>query len=207
MLHCAQNHYDMKDIIQQLDASIKEYELLNHPFYQAWNDGTLPAQSLELYAWEYRRFIGKIAEGWDACGFPQIAEVERSHYDMWVDFAKSIRPEAISTEVGEISTLVSVCDDANHSEAAALGSLYAFECQQPYTATSKLKGLRDHYKSLGADETYFEVHVDDFDEPAMLRERIEALPEAGQAVALEACRSTSKALWDALTGIHEFQLN
>ncbi len=197
----------METIIDRLDSSIADRNLLNHPFYQAWNDGTLPTDSLTLYAWEYRRFIGKIADGWDACGFNDIAEVERSHYDMWVDFARSLQSEAVTTEISEVTALVQTCDQANSSEAAALGALYAFECQQPYTASSKLAGLRKHYSSLEADETYFKVHVDDFDEPALIRQRILALSEGEQEIALEACRNTATALWDALTGIQACQLN
>lgn len=197
----------MQNIIDRLDSAIEEKNLLNHPFYQAWNEGTLPTDSLKLYAWEYRRFIGKIADGWDACGFENIARVERSHYDMWVDFAKSLQETEETTEISEVTALVDTCTEANTSAAAALGALYAFECQQPYTATSKLKGLRDHYTALEADETYFKVHVDDFDEPEMLRQRILALPENEQLEAYEACRKTADALWNALTGIHDYQLN
>ena len=197
----------MSNIIQQMDEAVSKYALLDHPFYQAWNEGTLPVPSLQLYAWEYRRFISKIAEGWDACGFTDIANVEREHYDLWVDFAKSVHTEQITKEVSEVSQLVDVCEQSNASAAGAIGSLYAFETQQPYTAQSKLKGLKDHYSAVEADETYFEVHLDDFDEPEMLRKRILDMSEEDQAQALATCTETAKGLWDALTGIHQMQMN
>ena len=86
---------------------------------------------------------------------------------------------------------------------SALGALYAFESQQPYTAQSKLAGLREHYQQLPEPcGEYFRLHADDFDEPALLAAQIEALPAEGQSRAVAACERMSAALHDALSGLH-----
>jgi pyrroloquinoline-quinone synthase len=85
--------------------------------------------------------------------------------------------------------------------AAALGALYAFEAQQPGTASSKLQGLRDHYSHWHADETYFNIHQSDFEEPALLEEKINFLSPEETLVATEACKETCQLLWNALSGI------
>ncbi len=42
-----------QEFVQQLDARIAKYDLLCHPFYQAWAAGTLSREDLREYAREY----------------------------------------------------------------------------------------------------------------------------------------------------------
>lgn len=194
----------------KLEAIIADKNLLNHPFYEAWSAGTLPAEKLSIYAREYGGFIGTVAEGWEACGDTEIAKEEVEHYDLWKDFAKSIGVNSIDPQISEVKELISSCQRHYKDPVTALGALYAFEVQQPHTSVSKLKGLRDHYKAVAADETYFEVHVDDFDEPALLLKKMNDLNENDQALAQAACEDVSKKLWDALTGVmgdHDCSVN
>ena len=44
------------DFLTRLDATIAEYNVLNHPFYQAWNAGTLTNANLQEYAKQYYQF-------------------------------------------------------------------------------------------------------------------------------------------------------
>ncbi|HEU0072617.1 MAG TPA: iron-containing redox enzyme family protein, partial [Dehalococcoidia bacterium] len=46
----------MTDFAETLDEIIEERSLLKHPFYQAWNAGTLPLDSLREYAKQYFHF-------------------------------------------------------------------------------------------------------------------------------------------------------
>jgi pyrroloquinoline-quinone synthase len=182
---------------------LDQYHLLKHPFYQAWSDGTLAPEKLKTYSAEYGTFIKKIAEAWDACGYADIADVERSHAIMWADFAHSLKTKiAESPNVEEIASLNSFIDECNGDKAKALGALLAFECQQPDTVESKLKGLRSHYANLNCHETYFEVHIDDWDEPEMLKKEILALDENGVEASIEAFEKSCQHLWNALSGIH-----
>ena len=191
----------MKLIETRIDEIVEKHSLLNHPFYQAWEMGTLSGSALRTYAWQYSNFIGKISEGWRACGNEEIAKEEEEHLDLWLDFAKSLGEKTEGPVIEEVSALVEGCDRSNSSLATALGALYAFERQQPQTSKSKLAGLRSNYAALNADEVYFEVHENDDEEPAMLLAMIEKLSPADQEAALGSCEEVCELLWDALSGI------
>jgi len=191
------------NIEQQLQSSLSRWNLLESAFYQAWSAGTLPVDALKTYAHEYGAFISKIADGWQAHGDVAIAAEEREHVEMWREFAKSL-----GTDIGEPATpavreLTQVTERRFSESVDSLGALYAFEAQQPATATSKLEGLRKHYDLDASAETYFEVHATDEAEPALLLERIKALPEADQTRAAEACEETARALRLALDGLYD----
>jgi pyrroloquinoline-quinone synthase len=187
--------------------TLKQHNLLQHPFYLAWNEGKLTRGQLALYAGEYGSFISLISQGWEQTGEQAIAEEEIEHYALWKNFAVSVGADRIGANLASAKQLVSTTESCYSTYAGALGALYAFEAQQPATASSKLDGLRKHYSHWKADETYFKVHENDLAEPAMLEEKISLLSENDQAIAQSACASTCKALWDALTGIMEAQVN
>ena len=186
---------------QRLNEVLSKWNLLEHPFYQAWTMGTLPVDHLKLYSSEYAAFIGMVAKGWEACGDNEIAAEEVEHYGLWKDFARSLGNADVTTSVGEVETLVGSCEKNYEAYATALGALYAFERQQPATAKSKLEGLQTHYKHIEADETYFKVHVDDEEEPAILLKNMEALNNEDQELAVKACEEVAENLYHALTGI------
>jgi pyrroloquinoline-quinone synthase len=186
---------------------LKQYDLLQHPFYLAWNEGRLTLDQLALYAGEYGSFIKLISQGWQKAGEKGIAAEEIEHFVLWQNFASSIGSESIAANLPSVKQLVSTTESQYVSYAGALGALYAFEVQQPGTASSKLEGLRKNYSHLNADETYFKVHENDLAEPAMLEGKINMLNEHDRAIAQSACASTCKSLWDALTGIMEVQMN
>ena len=50
---------------QQLDTILEKWDLLKHPFYQAWSAGTLPVEALQVYAREYGNFIANLPRGWE----------------------------------------------------------------------------------------------------------------------------------------------
>lgn len=188
---------------ETLQSSLSRWNLLDSAFYQAWNAGELSTEALALYASEYGAFISTIADGWAVHGDAAIAAEEREHVELWRRFAGSL-----GTDIGEAKTpavvkLVETARKRFSDPAESLGALYAFEAQQPATAASKLEGLRAHYNLGKEAEVYFEVHKDDLDEPALLLERMKALPAADQVRAAAACEEMSKALRLALDGIYD----
>jgi pyrroloquinoline-quinone synthase len=188
---------------QRLKRSIARWNLLESKFYQAWSAGTLPVEALATYSREYGAFIARIADGWQAHGDNVVAAEEREHVAMWRSFA-----QALGTDIGEAQTpavkaLVDAADRFFADRASSLGALYAFEAQQPATTTSKLAGLREHYNIDPAAETYFEVHANEEQEPALLLDRMRVLPAAEQAQAAEACERMSEALRRALDGLYD----
>ena len=186
------------------DAAVARYSLLQHPFYLAWSGGTLPVPALRDYARDYGAFIATVGQGWQAAGEPRIAAIEEGHASVWTNtFAAGLdtHPEEVP-RVPDVAALVNTARELFAAPGTALGALYAFESQQPFTAQSKLKGLKVHYTALpSCCGEYFRLHEDDFDEPALLAAKMEALPLADQEVASSACERMSQALHDALSGL------
>jgi len=191
-------------IMQRLFSPVfEQYDLLQHPFYLAWNEGKLTKEQMAVYALEYGSFIQLISEGWQASGEQAIAEEEEEHYILWKKFAESLGSTNMGTEVKDVNDLVTSVRNSFGSYAGALGALYAFEAQQPATASSKLEGLKQHYSQWRADETYFTMHQADFEEPALLEEKINSLSKEEKLIAALACEETCSRLWNALSGIME----
>jgi pyrroloquinoline-quinone synthase len=187
----------------RLDAAIGEYPLLEHPFYQAWRDGTLPVESLATYASEYGAFIGAIDQGWATVGEHDHAAEERRHAELWSTFARAFGAEVGEPAIPEVGTLLETSRRLFADPATAWGALYAFEAQQPGTSAEKLGGLIAHY---GVDEAsdateYFRVHAADYHEADGIVGALDTSPEIADA-AVAACAEMSRALWDALTGVH-----
>ena len=191
------------DFKQTLDNKIADYNLLNHPFYQAWSAGELPVEALRSYAREYGVFISTLPKGWEILDDAETAEEETEHIDMWADFASGLETAVSEAEIPQVKALLETADELFSEPATALGALYAFEAQQPATAQSKLAGLKAFYQFPEAVEPYFEMHSHNEHEAEKLLERIGALPSKSHAAVVQACEQMSAALWDALTGIHD----
>lgn|SRR5690349_13761803 len=181
----------------------EQYNLLQHPFYLAWNEGRLTKEQMAVYAGEYGSFIQLISKGWEVAGEQAIAKEEEEHYTLWKNFGGSLDTRKLGATIKEVNELVNSVQGSFGSYAAALGALYAFEAQQPATASSKLEGLKKHYSQWSADETYFTIHQADFAEPALLEEKINSLSKEDKLVAALACEETCGLLWNALSGIME----
>ena len=190
--------------MQRLFAHIfEQYNLLQHPFYLAWNEGHLTKEQMAVYAGEYGSFIQLISEGWHAAGEQAIAQEEEEHYVLWRNFSESLGTKNMGATISQVNELVSSVENCFRTYAGALGALYAFEAQQPATASSKLEGLKRHYSNWHPNETYFTIHQSDFEEPALLENKINSLSKEEKLVAALACEETCSLLWNALTGIME----
>jgi pyrroloquinoline-quinone synthase len=191
----------MTDLQSSLDQSIARWNLLDSAFYQAWSAGALSVGALRVYAREYGDFIQRVSAGWSAHGDEATAQVEREHVELWRAFANALETDIGEAETPAVKALVETADRLFAGRAGSLGALYAFEAQQPHTSASKLEGLREHYDLPKTAEVYFEVHKDDWDEPAALLARMEALPAAERESAAAACTEMSQALREALDGL------
>ena len=189
---------------RRCDGVIAHHSLLQHPFYVAWSEGTLPVAALSDYAREYGAFVDTIAQGWDIVGSPEIARVEEEHADIWdKTFAAGLGTSVTSPQIEQVAKLVEISRELFAERATALGGLYGFEAQQPQTAQSKLKGLREHYPQLPQScGEYFNLHRHDYHEPSLLAAEIDSLGDVDRERALGACERMCRGLYDALTGIH-----
>ena len=188
---------------QELETILEKWNLLKHPFYQAWSAGTLPVEALQVYAREYGNFIATLPRAWETLNDPETAAEERDHADLWTDFTAAVGGFTADASLNPTVRLARVSDELFAARASALGALYAFEAQQPATAKSKLDGLRAHYNFPQAVEPYFEVHSANWHESEKILRQLDALPADERAQALAACERMAESLWDALTAIHE----
>jgi pyrroloquinoline-quinone synthase len=190
------------DIQSQLNAIVAKWDLLKNPFYMAWSAGTLPTTALQLYAADYAKFISLLPTGWETLADAETAEEEREHAELWEEFAQSIVADVgANVQLPQTTTLMTTAKKLFAQPLTAMGAMYAFEVQQPATATSKLAGLHKHYAALAANERYFEEHTHNQHEAAKLLKMIAALPAADREVALAACKEMSCVLWETLAAM------
>jgi pyrroloquinoline-quinone synthase len=175
-----------KEFFVSLDASIAKYDLLCHPFYQAWSAGELTADDLREYAQDYYHhvkafptYLAELAIRLDAgelrdAVLANMADEKgladatghaaAEHAELWLDFAEAMgssRQFAPHQPVPEIQELIAFFDRIASEGTAeeALAAFYAYESQVPRIANEKDRGLRDIY---GADEKargYFTLHA------------------------------------------------
>jgi pyrroloquinoline-quinone synthase len=190
-------------IKNELNSRIEPWKLLKHPFYQAWEKGELPEVALQAYAKEYGAFIATLPNGWKTLGDSETAHEEVEHAELWDQFAKSLDTEVSTPVLPAIKQLVASSDQLFEERASTMGAMFAFEVQQPETATTKLKGLRDHFSLPESAEEYFIEHTNNQHEAEKLLVLMQSLSAEDMDKALEACEGMSQALWNALTDIYD----
>ena len=174
------------EFFQQLDARIKKYDLLCHPFYKAWSAGQLTRNDLREYAQDYYHHVEAFPSYLAALGLRlEEGELRQAvlanmcdekgvegragkeavpHSELWLDFAEgmgSTRNLEWHGPVPEVRQLIrhfhQVASEGSAEEA--LAAFYAYESQVPRIAKEKESGLREMY---GADDKtcgYFALHA------------------------------------------------
>ena len=216
------------EFLSALDAKIAARNVLLHPFYQAWNAGTLTREALQDYAAQYYKHVAAFPTYLSAAhSNTPDAETRRvllrnlcdeeagypNHPELWLQFAEGMglsRADAESTPARpETSALVdtfhAIC--RNESCADAVAALYAYESQIPEVSTTKIAGLKSRY-GVKDDATlkYFAVHaeadiVHRAEERALLARHIET-PEQAESANRAADRALD-AVWNLLSGVCE----
>lgn len=170
----------------ELDRRIARYDLLCHPFYQAWSEGRLTRDDLRAYAVEYFQQVNAfpaclrtlaarledehtrsavLANLADEEGRDSMSGGGTPHPELWLDFAEGMGADRAAVRRSPCCSQVTQLTDHFEAIAAggtteeALGAFYAFESQVPRVAQEKARGLRAWY---GADEKtcgYFTLHA------------------------------------------------
>jgi pyrroloquinoline-quinone synthase len=168
------------DLIDQIDALIRERNLLSHPFYTRWREGTLPVEAIQEYTRQYYAFESAFPRLLSAIHSRTDDAVVRqsildnlwdeehggaNHAELWLRFAEGMgvqRDEVreAAPNPGTQALMDAYWDLATKgSPAAAIAALYAYEAQVPEVAAEKINGLRDRY---GIDDArtlaFFTVH-------------------------------------------------
>jgi pyrroloquinoline-quinone synthase len=209
------------EFLQQLDARIAKYDLLCHPFYEAWAAGELTREDLREYAQNYyhqveafpsylavfalrlddgelRRAV--LANMCDEKGAPTGSNQDGvPHSELWLDFAEgmgSSRHLNWHSPVPEITALTEhfhrVASESTPEEA--LAAFYAYESQVPRVSKEKERGLRELY---GADDktcAYFSLHATaDIYHSQIWRQQLEKCIAANPQVAEKALDAAEEA--------------
>ena len=211
--------------LKAIDARVAERNLLLHPFYQSWTEGSLPMPALRDYAKQYYRHVAAFPTYLSAVhSHTEDAETRRhilanlideeaghpNHPELWLRFAEGIgvdREEVATAKPWEeteglVGTFRAICRE--RSTAEGLTALYAYESQIPAVAESKIAGLKKFY---GVTEprtlSYFEVHIEaDREHAAVERKLLEShLSEENASAAAAAADEALDALWEALSGV------
>lgn len=216
---------------QELESRIAKYDLLCHPFYQAWSAGTLTRDDLRAYAGDYyhhvaafpthlaslysrlpesdlrRAVVTNLADEEGLDGNP----ASRSHGELWLDFAEGMG--AAREDARKEEPIAAVAELITHfrrvaregSTAEALAAFYAYESQVPRVAKEKARGLRERYGADTKSCGYFTLHTTaDVLHASVWREQLSQVvdnDEAAQERALIAAENAARCLWRALDGI------
>lgn len=220
---------------QELDSRISGYDLLCHPFYQAWSMGTLNREEIKEYACDYYHHVAAFPEYLEKleARLPEGALRElvadnkadeegyrsadkRTHADIWLDFAAGMgadRETALGHDpIAQIKSLMSTFSDvaSKGTTPEALAAFYAYESQVPRVAAEKERGLVELYGADKKASYYFALHKT-FDVMhsrswlEQLEQQVEGNPEAREA-ALNSAEVAAKALWAVLDGVEERRL-
>jgi pyrroloquinoline-quinone synthase len=216
----------MSEFVQELNARVARFDLLCHPFYQAWSEGKLTRDDLREYSAEYYHHVAAFPTYLSAFHarledgelrrsvLRNLADEEiegRAHADLWLDFAAGMGASANEVRsrkpIAEIEALITHFRTvaAKGTRAEALASFYAYESQVPRVAKEKARGLRELYGADAKTCGYFTLHqLADVQHSAVWRDELErelaAHPEEREA-ALAAGERAAEKLWQALDGV------
>jgi pyrroloquinoline-quinone synthase len=209
-----------------IDAAIAARSMLSHPFYQAWEQGTLTKDALRAYARQYFHHVEAFPRAVSAvhanCPSAQgrrllaenLAEEEGlaagkdDHATLWLHFAAGLGADEAEVRGVSINAETQVLIDtfrklSRQSYASGLGALYAYESQLPAIAKTKIEGLVERYDvTAPATLRFFEVHeLADLEHSDVCRELLDALPADQRAEAHGAACELAEALRTFLSGM------
>jgi pyrroloquinoline-quinone synthase len=228
--------FDNTGFWSRFEERVAPFNLLQHPFYQAWSKGELTREDLREYAAEYWHHVSAFPTYLSALHsrlpdsemrrevLRNLAEEEgvdtataRPHSDLWMDFAAGMGASRGDVEgrvvQPEMAALMATFRELMHEEkaSAAMAALYAYESKVPAIATTKAEGLAEHYGTQGTAARYFTLHqTADVAHASVWRELIDkqlAESPEEEEVVLAAGERAAKALWVALDGVERQRLS
>ena len=222
----------MPEFFEQLDARVAKYDLLCHPFYKAWSGGQLTRSDLREYAKDYFHhveafpaYLGIFANRLENAGLRKAVlankrdeegidkagnQAERSHADLWLDFAEGMGAErdlAAHAPLSEVRELIGFFERTAREAAPeeALAAFYAYESQVPRVAQEKARGLREMYSANEKTSSYFTLHAtaDVYHSQVWKQQLAKQLADSPENAerALDAAEAAAKALWKVLDGM------
>jgi len=169
-----------------LDECIHKYDLLKHPFYQAWTAGQLTRDDLREYAQNYYHHVeafpsylaelglrledgelrrAVLANLEDEKGREDLwGEPQPSHADLWLDFIAGFDNSRVYKKRQPIAAIRELIGWFHRTASEgtpeeALAAFYVYESQVPRIAAEKDRGLRDLYGADAQTRAYFTLHT------------------------------------------------
>jgi pyrroloquinoline-quinone synthase len=222
------------DLIQfqnELRERVAKYDLLKHPYYQAWTEGKLTREDLCFYAQQYYPFVASFPDYVAAVieKRPESAlqkvlhanlddEINGSysggvpHSELWLDFAEGMganrKAAKTSQIIPEVETLMSNFAQSAREGAplASVAAFFAYETQIPQVAKEKARGLKELYQADDRTCEYFKVHSEeDAHHSAQWLSAMVAVAKTDEDrnLALASAEKAARWLWQALDGIEQ----
>jgi pyrroloquinoline-quinone synthase len=192
----------------ELDAVRERWNVLNHPFYTRWSEGTLSREELARYSGQYRHAVVALAEAAHhaAALEPALAAhaaEEAEHVALWDGFVAAVGGDTSAAAEPETEACARVWAKQG-SLLETLVGIYAIEAAQPAISATKAGGLRERYAIDAPEATaYFDLHERlDVEHAAQGRAFIEArLGQADNAALVARAEEVLKANWGLLDGV------
>ena len=193
---------------EDLDAVRERFNVLDHPFYTRWSQGTLTRAELAHYSGQYRHAVVALAGAarraaeLEPALVPHAAE-EASHVALWDGFVSAVGGDPAAVAEPETEACATAWD-RDGSLLETLVGIYAVEAAQPAISATKATGLRERY---GIDTTaataYFDLHEQlDVEHAAQGRAFIEQRLAGADTDALVArAEEVLRANWELLDGV------
>jgi pyrroloquinoline-quinone synthase len=216
----------------ELDARVAPFDLLSHPFHQAWVAGTLSQEQLRAHALEYFHFVSAFPTFLSAlhCRLQDgnlrravlrnLAEEEvesRAHSDMWLDFAEGVglSPDEVRSSPASkpIRRLIDrfARSARNDDPALVLAAFYAYESQVPRLCGEKARALISNYSSDSRTCGFFVLHsYADTIQAQLWRSELMHVVANNSTLAdaaLEAAERAADWLWQALDASQGYRLS
>lgn len=209
--------------VDQIIKACSAYNLLQHPFYQAWNEGKLTKTDLQEYACQYFRHVDDFPRYLSAmhsrCKDINIRQIllgnlvdeeqgNENHPELWLRFADSLGVSRDTVKNAKLTDETKSLTDeffalSKSSLAEGIGALFAYEHQTPEIAKTKIDGLKKMYNISSEDAIkFFSVHISaDEWHSEELANLIEGLSAEEKEQAKAGAVKLAKALWKFLDGV------
>ena len=196
------------EFFAELDAVRERWNVLNHPFYTRWSEGTLTRDELAYYSGQYRHAVVALADATrhaadaEPALEPHAAE-EAAHVELWDGFVAAVGGDRDAAPAPRTAA----CAEAWASDGSLLEQLvgiYAIEAAQPAISATKATGLRERYAVGDAAATaYFDLHEHlDVEHAAAGREFIaKRLDGADRGALVARAEAVLRANWELLDGV------
>ena len=196
------------EFFEELDAVRERWNVLNHPFYTRWSEGTLTREELAYYSGQYRHAVVALADATRAAADaepalePHAVE-EAAHVGLWDGFVSAVGGDRDAAPAPETEACAREwAKDGSLLET--LVGIYAIEAAQPAISATKASGLRGRY-GIDADEAtaYFDLHEQlDVEHAAAGRAFIaQRLDGADPETLVARAEDVLRANWELLDGI------